>query len=242
MKAVVIIPARLHSTRLPEKVLLDIAGKPMIEHVYRAARKAPNISEVYIATDSAEVQKVCQRFTSQVILTREDHPSGTDRLAEAVARIACDAVVNVQGDEPLMEPALITRIAEALAEGETMVSAMHRITDPTELRSPDSVKVVVDRSGHALYFSRASIPYHRDRPDEIWDRFPHYKHVGIYGFSREFLLRYAAMEPTPLEQAEKLEQLRVLENGYPIKMIETDYTPVGVDTPEDLARVREMMS
>jgi len=239
MNTVVIIPARLNSTRLPGKVLLEISGKPMIEHVYRAAQKAPNILEVYIATDSVEVQKVCQRFTSKVIMTREDHPSGTDRLAEAVGEIACDAVVNVQGDEPLIRPELIGQVAQELAGGVPMVSAMHRITGVSELHSPDSVKVVVDRDHRALYFSRAPIPHYRDGipEDAVF-----YRHIGIYGFSKEFLLRYAVMEPTPLEQAEKLEQLRVLENGYPIQMIETDYTPVGVDTPEDLARVREMMS
>ncbi len=248
MKVVVIIPARLSSSRLPQKVILPICNKPMVEYVYEASKKAKNISDVYIATDSVEVKEICKKFTDNVILTSKDHESGTDRLAEAVKNIECDAIVNVQGDEPLIEPSLIDALAQELKQGEKMVSAMHTIKETEELQSPNAVKVTVDKSFKALYFSRSIIPHHRDEWHTLLEKhktipkeLKFYKHIGIYGYSKEFLLQYAQMEQTYLEKLEKLEQLRVLENGYTIKMIETDYDSVGVDTQEDLERVREIM-
>lgn len=239
MNTVVIIPARLHSTRLPRKVLLDIAGKPMIQHVYEAAAQAAGIDSVYIATDSEEIGTVCTHFTSNIILTSNKHPSGTDRLAEAVTSISCDAVINVQGDEPLIDPRLITDIANALAQGEVrMCSAMHRINDTADLSSPHAVKVVTDTQGHALYFSRAAIPYGEADNNTS----PLFRHIGIYGYTKTFLQQFAAMPPSPLEQHERLEQLRVLEHGYRIQMIETTYEPIGVDTSQDLERVRNIMA
>ncbi|MEA1953862.1 MAG: 3-deoxy-manno-octulosonate cytidylyltransferase [Campylobacterota bacterium] len=249
MKTIVIIPARLGSSRLPRKVILDICGKPMIQHVFEAAKKADGIVDVYIATDSDEVKSICENFTSNVIMTSEKHESGTDRLSEAMAYLECDNVINVQGDEPLMDSELITLLANALENKETdMVSAMHKIKTTDELKSPNAVKVTIDKNKNALYFSRSIIPHHRDEWETLLNhhktipkplRF--YKHIGIYGYKKAFLQEYATMEQTYLEKLEKLEQLRVLEYGYKIQMIETDYEPVGVDIQEDLEKVREIM-
>jgi 3-deoxy-manno-octulosonate cytidylyltransferase (CMP-KDO synthetase) len=249
MKTVVIIPARLGSSRLPRKVILDICSKPMVQHVFEAAKKAKYIDDVYIATDSDEVMQICKNFTSNIILTSKAHESGTDRLAEAIEAIECDNIINVQGDEPLIDPKLISELALALQKRETsMVSAMHKIKTTEELKSPNAVKVTVDKKSNALYFSRSIIPHHRDewetllnKHQEIPSALNFYKHIGIYGYTREFLKEYATMEQTYLEKLEKLEQLRVLENGYKIKMIETEYEPVGVDILEDLERVKAIM-
>lgn len=250
MNTVVIIPARLNSSRLPGKVLLDIGGKPMVQHVYEAAKKAKKVSEVYIATDSPEVETACFAFTPNILMTADTHESGTDRLAEAVQNVSCDAVINVQGDEPLIDPQLIDALAEALEDDTaTMVSAMHRIQTTAELKSPHAVKVTVDLQSHALYFSRSIIPHHRDdweallnHHDTIPEPLRFYKHIGIYGYQKAFLKTFAALPQTYLEKLEKLEQLRVLENGYNITMIETAYEPVGVDTIKDLEKVREIMA
>jgi len=249
MKTVVIIPARLNSSRLPGKVLLDICSKPMIQHVYEASKKAKHIDEVYIATDSLDVEEVCKKFTDNIIMTDVTHESGTDRLAQAIQEIECENVINVQGDEPLIDPELISALALELQVDIDMVSAMHRIKTTDELKSPNAVKVTVDKDSNALYFSRSIIPHHRDAWESLLShhktipnalRF--YKHIGIYGYKKEFLKEYAKMEQTYLEKLEKLEQLRVLENGYKIKMIETDYMPVGVDVYEDLEKVRKILS
>lgn len=249
MNTVVIIPARLNSSRLPGKVLLDICGKPMVQHVYEAAKKSDGIVDVYIATDSDEVVSACKLFTENIIMTSNKHESGTDRLAQAVENINCESVINVQGDEPLIDPQLITQLAQALQEENIkMVSAMHKINTTSELKSPNAVKVTVDNSSKALYFSRSIIPHHRDNweallnyHDTIPEPLKFFKHIGIYGYTKEFLQNYAQMEQTYLEKLEKLEQLRVLENGFNIKMIETEYIPVGVDVQEDLEKVREIM-
>lgn len=249
MKVVVIIPARLGSSRLPGKVLADICDKPMVQHVYEAALKATQIESVYIATDSKEVQKVCEEFTKNIIMTSTTHESGTDRLAEAVGQIECDGVINVQGDEPLIDPELIDTLALKLSSESTkMVSAMHKIIQTQELKSPNAVKVTVDKNMNALYFSRSIIPHHRDNWDTLinhHEKIPEplifYKHIGIYGYTKNFLRQYAAMAQSYLEKLEKLEQLRVLENGHNIRMVETEYVPVGVDTQADLEQVREIM-
>jgi len=249
MKVMVMIPARLDSSRLPGKVLLDIGGKTMLEHVYAAAKKAKQVDEVYIATDSKKVKEACQCFTSNVLMTKETHESGTDRLAEAVDTIECDAVINVQGDEPLMDPSLIDALALELKKNEhQMISAMHRITSVHDLKSTHSVKVTVDANLNALYFSRSIIPHHRDGWDALLthhETIPEplrfFKHIGIYGYTKTFLKAYASMPESYLERVEKLEQLRVLENGFRIKMIETTYIPVGVDTQEDLEHVRAIV-
>lgn len=248
-RTIVIIPARLGSSRLPNKVILDICGKPMVQYVYEVAKKAKNIIEVYIATDSKEVEAKCKIFTANIIMTSKEHESGTDRLAEAIKNIECDNVINVQGDEPLIDPQLISHLATVLENLDVMmVSAMHKITTVEELKSPNNVKVTVDNHSNALYFSRSIIPHHRDNWDVLLNHhttipepLKFFKHIGIYGYTKEFLQNYAGMEQTYLEKLEKLEQLRVLENGFKIKMIETEYVPVGVDVQEDLEQVRKIV-
>jgi 3-deoxy-manno-octulosonate cytidylyltransferase (CMP-KDO synthetase) len=249
MKNVVIIPARLNSSRLPKKVILAINGKPMVQHVYEAAKKAKKIDAVYIATDSKEVKDVCNNFTQNIIMTSQNHESGTDRIAEAITNIECKNIINVQGDEPLIDPSLIDELVELLeSSNESMVSAMHKIETIEDLKSTNSVKVTVDNENNALYFSRSIIPHHRDNWESLLSHhktipepLKFYKHIGIYGYKKDFLLNYSKMKQTYLERLEKLEQLRVLENGYRIKMIETEYVPVGVDVQEDLEQVRELL-
>lgn len=234
MKVLCIIPARYASTRLPGKPLADIDGKPMICRVYERARQARLPYEVLVATDSEAVLEAVERGGGKAVLTAKDHATGTDRLAEvARARAEADVIVNVQGDEPLIDPAVIDRLAAAFEEDPAlqMATLKTRMTEEAEMQNPNNVKVATDQSGYALYFSRSLLPYPRNAGAAV------YKHIGVYAYRRAFLLQYAAMEPTPLEQAESLEQLRALENGYKIKVLETDATFVGVDTPEDLAKV-----
>lgn len=249
MKVVVVIPARLNSSRLPKKVILDICGKPMVQYVYELSQQCKDIDSVYIATDSKEVEKRCLAFTKNIIMTSDKHESGTDRIAEAIKNIDCDYVINVQGDEPLMDSILIDELANSLKneQGLNMISAMHEIESTIELKSINSVKVTVDNKNYALYFSRSIIPNSRDNLEDILlsESIPSscvfYKHIGIYGYSKEFLMKYTNLEQTPLELNEKLEQLRVLENGYKIKMLKTDYRPIGVDSEEDLEEVRKII-
>ena len=245
MNPTIIIPARLTSQRLPDKVLLDLHGKPMIQRVYEQAQQAQRIQKVYIATDSVEIQSVCLRFTENIIMTRADHPSGTDRLAEAAASLDTPAIINVQGDEPFIDPALIDRLAEQLADPAIpMVTAAFRIRSVADFTDPALVKVVMDEQQRALYFSRSPVPYPRpfalSSLETLPDHFRAYGHLGIYGYRKDFLLRYAAWSPTYLEQTERLEQLRVLENGYPLRIIEADQPSLGIDTPEDLQKARTL--
>ena len=214
----VIIPARLASQRLPNKVLLDLHGKPMIRRVYEQAQQAKTIAAVYIATDSAEIRDVCQQFTDNVIMTRADHPSGTDRLAEAAAGLNATIIINVQGDEPFIAPALIDQLAACLHDPNVpMASAAFRIRSVADFTDPALVKVVLDKQQRALYFSRSPVPFARHLNlaefETLPDDFRVYGHLGIYAYRKEFLLRYASLPPTYLEQTERLEQLRVLENG-----------------------------
>jgi 3-deoxy-manno-octulosonate cytidylyltransferase (CMP-KDO synthetase) len=232
---VALIPARFDSTRFPGKALADIAGRPMIEHVYRRAASAPSVDAVVVATDDARIAAAVETFGGIVRMTRRSHRSGTDRLAEVAEDLACDIVVNVQGDEPLVAPEMIEEALEPFAADSAlmMTTLRRRITEDADYTDPNVVKVVVDADGNALYFSRAPIPFHRDAP-----RGPAWKHVGLYGYRRAFLLAYARLQPTPLETAESLEQLRALEHGFRIRTVETRYDSIGVDTPEDLERVR----
>ena len=239
LQIVAIIPARYASTRLPGKPLEPIGGRPMIEHVYRRVEAAPAISRVIVATDDLRIATTVTAFGGNVRLTRA-HETGTDRLAEVVATVDCDVVVNVQGDEPLIDP---RAIAEAVAPftdpSIPMTTLYRRIHNPSELSNSNVVKVVLDRGGFALYFSRAPIPYTRD-PRGGWP--PLYKHIGLYAYRRSVLLVLASLEPTPLERAESLEQLRALEHGIRIKAVETAYDSIGVDTPEDLEQVRRLFA
>ena len=239
VSTVAIIPARYLSTRLPGKPLVDIAGRPMIEHVYRRAAAAPSIEAVVVATDDPRVRTAVEGFGGLVRLTSATHRSGTDRLAEVAAELRCELVVNVQGDEPLVEPTMLEQaLAPFGADPELMMTTLRcRINDPTDLLDPNVVKVVTDRDGYALYFSRSPLPFSRGGTAHPASGVA-YKHIGLYVYRRAFLLACARLEPTPLEKAEALEQLRVLEHGFRIKTIETSHDPIGVDTPEDLERVR----
>ena len=249
MKKIVVIPARLNSSRLPNKVLLDLHGKTVVQRVYEQCKKAKNIDEVYIATDSAEVKVFCESFTQNIIMTKDTHESGTDRIAEAVQNIECDVVINVQGDEPFIDPTLIDELANSFEYSRTfMASAMHKIRYVDELKNHNVVKVTVDKNSEALYFSRSIIPHHRDdwesllcHHETIPEPLRFFRHLGIYGYTKEFLVEYSKMEPTYLERLEKLEQLRVLENGYKIKMIETEYNSIGIDTQEDYKKALELL-
>jgi 3-deoxy-manno-octulosonate cytidylyltransferase (CMP-KDO synthetase) len=236
-----LIPARYDSTRLPGKALLDICGKPMVQWVYERARQAEWLAEVFVATDDARIHDCVVGFGGRAVMTRAAHPTGTDRLAEAAAGIEADIVVNIQGDEPFVKPAMLDALVGALAEAPDipMSTLMSRIEAEEELDDPSTVKVVVDRAGCALYFSRSRIPCNRAVRDE--DRHPVYKHLGLYAYRKPFLLEYAAMPRTPLQRAEELEQLKVLENGYRIRVIETAFESIGVDTERDLERARVMM-
>jgi 3-deoxy-manno-octulosonate cytidylyltransferase (CMP-KDO synthetase) len=233
---VALIPARYESTRFPGKPLADLAGRPVIEHVYRRAAAAPSVDAVVVATDDDRVADAVQAFGGVARMTRASHRSGTDRLAEVAGDLLCDIVVNVQGDEPLIEPEMIEEAIEPLrADASLMMSTLRRaIDDEAEYTNPNVVKVVVDGDGYALYFSRAPIPFLRDRASGE----PPWKHVGLYAYRRSFLLAYARLQPTPLEVAESLEQLRALEHGFRIRTVATRHDSIGVDTPEDLERVR----
>jgi 3-deoxy-manno-octulosonate cytidylyltransferase (CMP-KDO synthetase) len=281
MKIVGIIPARYASTRFPGKPLALIAGKPLIQRVIVQCQKAKSLAEVIVATDDTRIREVAQKFC-RVEMTRPEHPSGSDRIAEVAERCNCDAVVNIQGDEPLIEPSVIDAVAGALAQNE-MSTAATRIKNPAELDNPNVVKVVVNAAGRALYFSRRTIPYLRDkvgqasrlsseragasekkdfhtdfaqdlgrrdaRPtlaasgstSEQLAAFAFLKHLGIYGYRRETLLRLVKFPVSPLEAAEKLEQLRALENGIQIAVVQVAFDSVGVDAPEDVEWVERFL-
>lgn len=243
---VAIVPARLASTRLPNKPLADLGGKPM---VVRTAERAllSGASQVVVATDHADILAACREHGVQAVMTRADHPSGTDRIAEVSVALglAEDAVVvNVQGDEPLIEPALIAATAALVSATVPMATAAHPIHDLQEVFNPNVVKVVLDKAGRAVYFSRATIPWHRDgfavSRDVLPAGYAPLRHIGLYAYRNDFLKAYPRLEISPLEQIEALEQLRVLWNGHPIAVYVTDATPApGVDTEEDLARARK---
>jgi 3-deoxy-manno-octulosonate cytidylyltransferase (CMP-KDO synthetase) len=243
VKIVGIIPARFASTRFPGKPLALIAGRPLIQHVVEQCQRAKSLGEVIVATDDTRIWEVAQNFC-RVEMTRPEHPSGSDRIAEVAGRCDCDAVVNIQGDEPLIEPGVIDAVAKALAQNE-MSTAATRIKIPAELDNPNVVKVVVNAAGHALYFSRCTIPYLREAASgssEQLAAFAFLKHLGIYGYRRGTLLRLVKFPVSPLEHAEKLEQLRALENGIQIAVLKVDYDSLGVDAPEDVAKVEKILT
>ncbi len=243
MKILGIIPARYASTRFPGKPLARIAGKPLIQHVVERCQQAQQLAEVIVATDDTRIWEVAQGFC-RAEMTRPDHPSGSDRIAEVAQRCECDAVVNIQGDEPLIEPSVIDAVARVLAE-EAMSTAATPIADPCEYESPNVVKVVVNAAGRALYFSRRTIPYLREAAtrsvSEQLAAFPFLKHLGIYGYQRPTLLRLVKYPVSPLEAAERLEQLRALENGISIAVVRVKYDSVGVDVPADVGRVERLL-
>ena len=243
MKIVGIIPARYASTRFPGKPLALIAGKPLIQHVVERCQQAGTLSEVIIATDDTRIWEIAQNFC-RAEMTSPDHASGSDRIAEVAARCACDAVVNVQGDEPLIDPMVIDAVARALEKDE-MSTAATVIRNPEEYDNPNVVKVVVNSADRALYFSRRTVPYLREAASrsvsEQLAAFPFLKHLGIYGYRRETLLRLVRFPVSPLEAAEKLEQLRAVENCIEIGVVKVEYDSVGVDVPADVARVEQLL-
>ncbi len=245
MSFTVIIPARLASTRLPNKPLADLGGKPMIVRVAERARES-GAARIVVATDHPDILAACAAHGIDARMTRADHPSGTDRIAEvalALGLAADEVVVNLQGDEPLIDPALLAACAARIRDGVPMATCAHPIIDVADVFNPNVVKVVLDKAGRALYFSRATIPWHRDAFAASRDSLPAgyapLRHIGLYAYSNAFLQAYPALEAAPLETIEALEQLRVLWHGFPIAVHLTDRAPPGgVDTPEDLARVR----
>ena len=244
MKIIGIIPARYASTRFPGKPLALIAGKPLIQHVVEQCQRAKSLAEVIVATDDTRIWEVAQNFC-RVEMTRPEHPSGSDRIAEVAERCGGDAVVNIQGDEPLIDPGVIDAVANALARNE-MSTAATPIRHPAEYDNPNVVKVVVNAASHALYFSRRTIPYLREAaslpvPEQL-AAFPFLKHLGIYGYRRETLLRLVKFPVSPLEDAEKLEQLRALENGIAIAVVRVAYDSIGVDLPVDVERVEAILA
>lgn len=238
MKVVVAIPARFASTRFPGKPLALLAGWPMIAHVVDKALAA-GVGEVLVATDDARIAEAAEVAGAKVCMTRSDHASGSDRLAEAVADIDCDVVVNVQGDEPLIDPAAIRAVLEPFASQPDlpMATLAHPVTHADELHDANAVKVVCNARGHALYFSRAPIPFQRSESAAVPLR-----HVGLYAYRRDFLMHYSQLAPSPLEQAEQLEQLRVLYHGFDIAVTVGDFHCIGIDTPADLARAEQLLA
>jgi 3-deoxy-manno-octulosonate cytidylyltransferase (CMP-KDO synthetase) len=249
MKFKVVVPARYASTRLPAKPLLDLGGKPMVARVAERAMLS-GAEEIWVATDHADVVAAAEHHGLSVLLTRSDHPSGTDRLAEVVEKRGWDddtIVVNVQGDEPLIDPALIAQTARQLAQsGADIATVAHPIADAADFFNPNIVKVVCKADGDAMYFSRATIPFARDHfaraggKESLPSGMPAYWHIGLYAYRARFLRAYARLTPSPLEKFEALEQLRALWHGYRISVVISDLPPmVGVDTPEDAARMQE---
>lgn len=244
MRILGIIPARFASTRFPGKPLHPIVGRPLIAHVVERCRQARALADVIVATDDQRIRAAVAPFC-RVEMTSPTHPSGTDRIAEVASRCPCDAAVNIQGDEPLVDPAVIDAVAAALDRSE-IATAATPLRNPDEYDNPNVVKVVVSASGHALYFSRCAIPFLREAvsrsvPERL-AAFPFLKHLGIYGYRRDALLRLVALPVSPLEQAEKLEQLRALENGFRLAVVRVDRESVGVDVPADVARVERLLA
>lgn len=236
MQVVAIIPARYASTRLPGKALKEIAGQPMIQHVYERTAQAEKIDRVIVATDDRRIYEAVEDFGGEAKMTAEDHTTGTDRLAEVARELTAEVIVNVQGDEPLIVPEMINQAVKPMIEDPDLkMSTLKKQIPEKKADNPNLVKVVTDQEGFALYFSRSPIPYPRAEAAD------YYKHIGLYVYRRDFLLHYTNLEPTLLETEESLEQLRVLENGYRIKVAETEYDCIGVDTPEDLEQVREIV-
>lgn len=247
MRITAVVPARFASTRFPGKPLVEIAGKTMVERVYERVSRSATIDRVIVATDDQRIFQAVTAFGGEAWMTRADHATGTDRLAEVAADLQTDLVVNVQGDEPLIDPIMIDAAVTPLRDDPSipMGTLRSRISDWQEFRDPNVVKVVTDMSGFALYFSRAPVPFPREQwhdADMPLAGLGAFKHIGLYVYRREFLLRFASLPATQLEEMEKLEQLRALEHGYRIRVVETGLNSIGVDTPEDVARVEALLA
>jgi len=255
-KAIVVIPARYNSTRLPGKPLIVIKEKPLIQYVYERVSISKLIDDVLVATDDERIFNTVKGFGGKATMTSPEHTCGTDRIAEAVKDIECDIIVNVQGDEPLIHPEMVNGVIELMKDQRASIGTLAKKTsDIEEIFSPDIVKVVMDNEGFAMYFSRSPIPYYRNEFLELQAKelrthnMQHtthniycYKHIGVYAYKKDVLLQFSKLSPTRLEKIEKLEQLRALENGIKIKVKETEFETIGVDTPNDLKRVKEWLS
>ncbi len=247
MNITAVIPARYASVRFPGKALASIDGKPMIQHVYERASQASLVDSVIVATDDERIQQAVAAFGGTCRMTRIDHETGTDRLAEVAGSLTAEIIVNVQGDEPLIAPEMIDQAIRPFLDDPSlrMGTLKSRIRCLHDFLSPNVVKVVTDSQGNALYFSRSPLPFFRDKWQDLKDesfasgKLLCYKHVGLYVYRRDFLVEFAAMAPTFLEASEKLEQLRALENGVRIRVVETEFESIGVDTPDDLSKARE---
>lgn len=241
MKALGVIPARLGSTRLPEKILREIAGKPMIWHVWHRAKQAKKLEEVIVATDDARIRTCVEGFGGKAVMTRADHPNGTSRIAEVMEKFKRDIVINIQGDQPLVDPAALDEMAGIFEKDKKtdVLTLAVRMTDKAAFENPNVVKVVCSEDGNALYFSRAQIPFLQGKP---CCEFSFLKHLGVYGYRRKFLLEFVGWRPGALENTEKLEQLRILERGREVRVIETAYDFISVDTEEDLGEVERRLN
>jgi 3-deoxy-manno-octulosonate cytidylyltransferase (CMP-KDO synthetase) len=242
MRIVGVIPARYKSSRLEGKPLADILGKPMVQHVYERAKRAPCLDEVVVATDDERIRSAVESFGGKVAMTSADHRSGTDRVAEAIRNMDADVIVNIQGDEPMLDPAMLAEVVEPYwsATGASIVTLKKRVDHEADFADPGVVKVVTDPAGFALYFSRSLIPYPRQRTPQ----FAVFEHLGLYAYTRDALMRLAELPPSTLEEIESLEQLRALENGIRILVVETAsrHDMLSVDTQADLERARELLS
>jgi 3-deoxy-manno-octulosonate cytidylyltransferase (CMP-KDO synthetase) len=242
MRIIGVIPARYKSSRLEGKPLADILGKPMIQHVYERAKRASCLDEVVVATDDDRIRSAVEAFGGAVTTTSADHKSGTDRVAEAIRNMDAEVIVNIQGDEPMLDPAMLTELVQPFlsATGASIVTLKKRVVHESEFADPGVVKVVTDPAGYALYFSRSLLPYPRQRTPQ----FAVFEHLGLYAYTRAALLRLAELPPSTLEEIESLEQLRALENGIRILVVETASRQemLSVDTQADLERARELMS
>ena len=235
-KVLGVIPARLASTRLPRKILRPLLGEPLLAWVHRAASACPQLDRIIVATDSEEVMALCAERGFEAILTSPNLHSGSDRLFAVSQQIPAEIYVNIQGDEPMLEPAHIAALLAPFTQPHVDVTTLKVRCTPSEIDNPNAVKVVTAPNGRALYFSRATIPFHRDSADTAY-----FKHLGLYAYRRAALERFAALSPTPLELTERLEQLRLLENNISIYVTETPHDTIGVDTEEDLARVEAIL-
>jgi 3-deoxy-manno-octulosonate cytidylyltransferase (CMP-KDO synthetase) len=238
LNAVAIIPARLASTRLPRKILREIAGRPMLAHVYEAAKKSPLLRDVIIATDADEVLQIAQSRGWKAQMTSPEHRSGTDRIHEVAQRVNAEIYVNIQGDEPLARPEHLEALLRPMNRPGVVVSTIKTPCPPHDVNNPNAVKVVTDKNGRALYFSRSTIPFNRDQTGSV----QYFKHLGFYAYRKAALERFCKLPEAALEAAERLEQLRFLENGIDIYVEQTPFNTVGVDTEEDLRRVEEMLN
>jgi len=241
MDVIGVIPARYLSTRFQVKVLADIMGKPMLQHVWERAKASRMLDDLIIACDNEIIQKVAIEFGAKTVMTSKEHTCGTDRISEVVNPLDVKVVINIQGDEPLIHPMMIDNVARALLEDRSlcMATIMKKIEDPAQVADPNVVKVVVDKNNLALYFSRAPIPYLA--PNAEIKEVTYYKHIGLYGYTKDFLFTYKNLPVSNLEKTEKLEQLRVLAGGFKIKMIETKFDTISVDTPEDLKKLKALL-